>query len=165
MWTLTVTLTLVGDMLIFGGFAATICVYRSQQVQSENQLIDATLGVLHGIRDGMKPWADNHFGGSGWDEVQAAARAEKDRQCVREGVYFLNYRVPTELIVNLLQHSGTRAALSSETITLAGEALRKVGIFNQIVQQQTDFLAAHLPEIYYPTLEPARREALARTFQ
>jgi len=155
--------TLIGVLLVPIGFAVTIAVYLSQQVKSENQQIDATLGVLRFIIDGMKPWSDDHFGGQGYNEEQAIVRAARDRQCVRDGVYFLNYRVPSELIANLVEHEGTRVAISSDTMAKASEALRRVEIFNQVVQQQTDFLAFHLPAIYNRSTDTVQREAIADT--
>jgi hypothetical protein len=139
-----------------------ICVYRSQQVEVENLQIDETLGFLRGIWDGMRPWGDLHFNQE-YSHQQAVERAEKDRQSIREGVYQINYRVPTEPLENLIHYSASGVLLDRDVIIRANEALRRVGIFNQLVQQQTDFLAAHLPEVYDPTLDPVKRNALADT--
>ena len=89
-------------------------------------------------------------------------RAQQDDDSVMGGSHCQNFRVPTEPIASLIQQSGEGWLISGETIAAANIALWKIGIFNQLVQQQTDFNAFHLAEFSHVNLDLTRRNALAQ---
>jgi hypothetical protein len=109
----------------------------------------------------MSTWGDLHFGGTGYNEETARTRAQLDHDAVIHGSHSQNFRVPTEPITSLIEQSETGWLISGETIAAANVALWKVGIFNQLVQEQTDFNVLHLAEFSDMNIDTSQRHQLA----
>jgi hypothetical protein len=77
-----------------------------------------------------------------------------------DGSYYQNFRVPTEPVVSVIEQAD-KGWIHRKTIEAANLALWRLGIFNQLVQQQTDFNAAHLSEFGDPSTTSAHRNTLA----
>jgi hypothetical protein len=150
-----------GDGLVIVGFGLTYVVYRRQRFDSEEREVVSTLALLHAVRDGMSTWGDLHFGGTGYNEETARTRAQLDHDAVIHGSHSQNFRVPTEPITSLIEQSETGWLISGETIAAANVALWKVGIFNQLVQEQTDFNVLHLAEFSDMNIDTSQRHQLA----
>jgi hypothetical protein len=162
----------IGDLIVLLALLSTYVIFRVQQRTSENLQIDSTVSALNGVRHGMGEWAQHHFGGDGWPDGEAVRRAELDYKKIvgileEEPVVQVpqNFRVPKEPLVALVEHSESLALLDVETLKIANEALRRVEIFNQFIQMQTDFNIRHFHEILDTGLDPARRENIARSSQ
>ena len=151
-----------GDVLVFVGLGVTYGVYRNQAFNSVMQRVDSTLAILLAVRNGVTPWGDLYFAG-GYDNDSAARRAEQDHAAVMAHGYAQVYRVPAEALYELVQGSSDGGPLvSRKTIEAANVALWSIGVFNQLVQQQSDFNAVHQADISDESLSPTCREALAK---
>jgi len=76
-----------------------------------------------------------------------------------------NFRVPTEPLVALVEHSESLALLDVDTWKVANEALRRVEVFNQYVQLQTDLSALHFHEIFDAALDEDLRVNIAKSYE
>jgi hypothetical protein len=148
-----------GDLLVLAGLGLTYVVYRRQRFDSNAQQVRSAIAVLRAVREGMSPWGDMHFGGKGYTADSANVRAQDDYRAVKAGGYGQNFRVPTEPLTTLIQQPGEGAFIRRETIAAANIALWRLGVFNQLVQQQTDFNALYLSQ--GQALSDEQREALA----
>jgi hypothetical protein len=120
------------------------------------------LALLRAVREGMKPWGGLHFSAK-YDAEAATARAEADAHAIMGRGFNQNFRVPTEPLVTLISQPGEGWFVSQKTIEAANVALWRMGQFNQIIQEQTDFLGNHLPEIYNPHTNEQVRKSMADT--
>lgn len=155
----------IGDVLVLLGLLATIIVYRSQQVDTDNFQIDSTLAIFASLISGLNDWGDDHFASTDYGDARMVeARAKSDYQDVMAGIFHPNFHVPEEPIINLIQHSGTRGVVNRDTITTGNEMLRRIEIYNQFVRLQTEFFSRHCLEILDPSLDPDDREKLADAF-
>ena len=161
---------LIGDLIVLIALLSTYVIFRVQQRTSENLEIDSTISALNGVLHGMGEWGKFHFEG-GWAGEKAVSRTRLDYDKIM-GTYEgdppgfkvpQNYRVPKEPLVALVEHSESLALLDVETLKIANEALRRVEIFNQLVQMQTDFNMLHFHEILDAGLNPHQREQIARS--
>ena len=154
-------LSILAVVFVPVGFDVTIYIYRRQQLDSEDQRVAATIDVLNGVQKGLTEWGDRHFGGDGYLDAEAHRRAEDDYKAIVEsqGNYVQNFRVPSEALVSVINHSDL---IDVDTIKAANVALWKIGIFNQLVQQHTDFNARHITEYLAEPLGSDRREVLGR---
>lgn len=150
-----------GDALALLGLALAVLLYEAQRIVERRREIGAAIQLLDAVSKGIQPWGDLYFGGGGYDEDGAKEHARTDYQQVMEKHYNLVFRVPAEPLVALIGSPAAGGLIGETTIQLANATLWQIGVFNQLVQQQTDFLANHLAEISDETLPRARREALA----
>jgi len=117
--------------------------------------------VLIAVRS-VNPYGKDHFGGKGYSAQAAEDRANLDRDQIMNYSYFQNFQVPPEPIASLIQNAGSGWPLNIETVEAANNALWRITTFNQLVQQQTNFNAAHVSEFLDKTLDIERRQALAK---
>jgi len=155
-------IALVGVVAAFVGIRAAYHIYRSQQRDAINEQRQATLAHLKGVKAAMEAWAKDYFDTS-YAGAAAKDRAELDFNAIMQGSYFQNFRVSPEPVASLLQPPGEAWPIDSETITVASIALLRMGQFNQLVQQQTDFNALHAAEIRDEALGDNRRLAIAKS--
>jgi hypothetical protein len=73
------------------------------------------------------------------------------------------HRVPIEPLTALIEQPGVANLIRKETVESVNFALWRIGVFNQFVQQQTDFNTLHLAEIGDPRTPHARRVVLAES--
>ncbi len=157
----------IGDLIVFVALLVTLVIFLVQRRTSENLEIDSTLSALNGVRHGMHEWSRYHFEG-GWEDERALQRAHQDYEKVM-GIFDKdkgfqvpqNFRVPKEPLVALVEHSESLALLDVELLKVANEALRRVDLFNQFVQMQTDFNTMHFHEILDTELDTSRRRNIA----
>jgi hypothetical protein len=83
---------------------------------------------------------------------ETAQQTRPDPSCV----------VPREPLVALVNSPSAGDLIAVETVETASLALYWVGVFNQLVQQQTDFNARHLAEIRDARIEEERLAAIGR---
>jgi hypothetical protein len=153
-------LVLMGDILIIAGLVLSYRIYHRERADLIERDTESVLAMLEAMRDGIRAWADPYFT-TGYDEQGASERAQGDYKAVMDRSYGQLFRVPTEPLVALIERSVGGSLLRKETVEAANIALWRMGVFNQLVQQQTDFNARHLSEIYDPALPEAQRRALA----
>jgi hypothetical protein len=157
--TLEEKLVLAGDILIFLGFGVTGIVYWLQSAATARRDVAAALAVLLAVKDGM-PWGDSYFAQSYVGE-DVDNRARQDFMTVQSGNYAQIFHVPTEPLTTLVANPAAGDLIPRETMEAVNVALWQIGVFNQLVDKQTDFNARHLAEIRDDSLPPERREALA----
>jgi hypothetical protein len=101
----------------------------------------------------------------GYNPQVAKLRAKKDYEAVMTFSYNQNFRVPTEPVISVIQQA-EQGWLTRMTIEADNVALWRMEVFNQLVQQQTDFNAAHLYQILNGGgMSPNDRAALANGAQ
>jgi hypothetical protein len=149
-----------GDLLVLVGLGLTYVVYRRQSFDSYTRQVRSAVAVLRAVRNGVSLWGDQHFGGDGYTAETAWKRAQDDYVAVKAGTYSQNFRVPVEPIVALIQQPGEGRFINRATIEAANIALWRLGSFNQLVQQQTDFNALYLSQ--GQALGDEQREELAK---
>jgi hypothetical protein len=160
--TLGDVLGLVSLVLVVVGLGLTWVVYQLERATAEQHDIEAARGLLLGVQAGMLEWGDRYFG-KAFGENEAATRSDQDYGWVMSGVYGDIFRVPAEPIAALLGGAAASRWIDEQTVVAAGTALWKIGAFNELVRQKTDFNGRHLAEIYDTELPQRRRVVLART--
>ena len=149
------------DILVVGSVAVALAIYWQQQRGSIRRQRESTLAHLRGVRVAMKAWADGFFGTSYAGDA-ATDRAELDFNTIMSsGDYFLNFRVPTEPVVSLIQPPGDAWPINSETVEAASVALLRMTVFNQLVQQQTDLHVLHAAELKRPDIDDQAKLPIA----
>jgi hypothetical protein len=148
----------LGDWLVLIGLVVTGLIYWRQTFASRRRDVISTLDTLEAVRSGMVAWGDFYFA-NGYDATSAQKRAQQDFDLVMGGAYAQVFLVPTEPLTALIEHP---QLIRKETIEAANVALWQMGVFNQLVQVQADFIAQHVAEIRDAKLPRPRREALAR---
>jgi hypothetical protein len=149
-----------GALVVLVSVGVAIIIYWRQRLVSKRRV----LATLRAVRDGMikwkaeRGWGDRHFG-TAYSEPEAETRARQDFDAIMEKTYAQNFRVPTEPLAALIQRPD--ALITSGTVEAVNIALWRIGVFNQLVQQQTDFNARHLAEIIHSNLPDERRRDLA----
>lgn len=162
----------LGDTLTLVGLAVAVLFYALQRAWERRRDLEAALAVLVAVRDGMgraaeqdgpTGWADVFFK-SVWEGDALNNRAQQDYDAVMSGSYnqVFEVEVPSSPLEALIVGPGAGDLVKRETIEAANHALYQIGVFNQLVRQQTDFWGRHLAEIADPVLPSNRREAIAR---
>jgi hypothetical protein len=147
------------DALVVLGVALALVLYQWERASADRDALLSALNVLVALREAMT-WGEWHFG-EPWTEEKARERAQKAYDAVMNRSYEEVWRVPTEPLAALLQHPALGGLISAETVKPAGIALRQVGVYNQLVEQQAHFNAVHMTDIKDTRLPPSRRTALA----
>jgi hypothetical protein len=153
-------LALAGDGLVVVTLVVTGLVFRADRRSARERDLDSTLAALEAAREGMVQWADVYFG-KGYDLDVAAARAQQAFNLVMGGQCDQVFPVPTVPLTALLEQPGALGLIRKETIQAVSLALWRIGIFNQLVQQQTDFNTLHYVEIHNGGISNERRRLLA----
>lgn len=148
----------LGDWLVLIGLGVTGLIYWRQTFASRRRDVISTLDTLEAVRSGMVPWGDFYFA-NGYDATSAQKRAQQDFDLVMGGAYAQVFLIPTEPLTALIEHP---QLIRRETIEAANVALWQMGVFNQLVQVQADFIAQHVAQIRDARLPRPRREALAK---
>lgn len=157
---LSITVTF-GDALALVGIALAIALYALQVAHSRRRDLEAARAVLHGVEHGMvRGWGEWFFSTVYTDEG-AKQRAFQEAENVQRRGYGQVFLVPTESLASLVNSPAAGDLIDTAAVEAASLALYWVGVFNQLVQQQTDFNARHLAEIRDETLSAERRDALA----
>jgi hypothetical protein len=160
----------LGDALTLVGLAVAVFFYALQRASDRRRDVESALGLLRAVRHGMgetvgneKGWAAVFYG-STWTGDALDERAQEDYDAVMKGGYnqVFETRVPSAPLEALIVAPGAGGLIAPETIQAANHALYQVGVFNQLVRQQTEFWRQHLAEIADRNLEDSRREAIAR---
>jgi len=173
-------LALAGDVLVLVGLLVTWVVYRKARDDAAQRDREAALGSLLGVWATMTestspagtppsdrehgaptPWGELYFGG-GYTEESARARAQQDYDAISKRSYAQVFEVPTEPLAALVASPFAGTLIGNETIEAAQVALWQIGVFNQLVRQQTDLNSRHLAEIADPELPESRRHAVAQ---
>jgi hypothetical protein len=113
--------------------------------------------LLEGVKSATEAWGDAFFE-HGYNEQSAKERAEIDFNLVQNHRFGQVYRPPTAPLTALIEHP---AGVREQTMKAASDALYWLGVFNQYVQQQTDFNTLHLAEFIDKKLPGERRSVLA----
>jgi hypothetical protein len=108
------------------------------------------------------PWGDKYFG-CPYSDSDVAAHARVAYVAISERRYSQVFVVPTEPLATLLGSAAAGRWISEQTVEAANVALWRIGVFNQLVDQQTDFNSRHLAEFRDDKLSPPRREVLAKS--
>lgn len=156
-------IALGGDALVAIGLSLTYVIYRRQLFDSEMQDLNSTVAALNAVRTGIaSTWGETYFGGGGYDDAAAGERANFAHKAIMDGSYAQIFRVPIEPLVSLIRQPGEGRLVSGATIEAANVALWKIGVFNQLVQQQADFNALHLACVPTEGLKDEGRQQLAQ---
>jgi hypothetical protein len=139
-------LVAIGDAVVIVGVFVAYWIYHRQNLLADSQRRESTLAHLEGVRDALREWHDNFFN-TPYKGQAALDRAELDFNLVMKGNYMTNYRVATEPVVSLIQPPADLWPFSRETVRTANVALSRMTVFNQLVQQQTDFIALNTVEL------------------
>jgi hypothetical protein len=99
-----------------------------------------------------------------YGDAEANAVASEHANLVREPLkgHHQVFVVPREPLVALVTNQAAGDLISDSTVESASLALYWVGVFNQLVQQETDYNALHLAEIRGEVISGADREGIAR---
>jgi hypothetical protein len=157
-------IAIIGDLLVFIGLAVTLGIYLVQRNASIRREINSTLEVLRAVQNGITTWGKKYFTTSYFGQL-GVDRAKDDYHRMIKRDPAQNFRVPTEALTSLIQQPETGLLIDRNTIEAANEALWKIGVFNQMVQAQTDFNALHISEVMDKRLPDADLEALALASQ
>lgn len=147
----------IGDVLVILAAGVAWLIYKRQRrdTATDRHAADlahvreqraATLAHLQGVKAGLVAWTNEYFTTS-YEGQAAADRSEVDFNAIMQGYYFQNFRVSTEPVASLIRPLGDAWPLEHETLVAASVALQRMGVFNQLVQQQTDFNLRHAAEL------------------
>jgi len=150
----------VSDVVVILSVLVAVAIYWRQRLGSTRRQRESTLAHLKGVKASMEAWADDYFG-TGYEGDAAENRSEVDFNAVMQGGYSQNFCVPTEPVVSLIQPPGDAWPISSRTVEAASVALLRLTIFNQFVQQQTDFNLLHAAELKRPDLSDEAKMPIA----
>ena len=139
-------LVLIGDVVVIVGVFVAYWIYHKQDRRADIQRQKSTLAHLEGVRDALRDWHDNFFN-TPYKGQAADDRAELDFNLVMRGGYMTNYRVATEPVASLIRPAAGIEPYSRKTVRAANIALSRMTVFNQLVQQQTDFVAFNTVEL------------------
>jgi hypothetical protein len=142
-----------GDLLVVASVVVAVLIFWQTQRASRRRQRESTLAHLRGVKVAMEAWADDFFGTSYAGDDAARNRSEIDFNAVMQGSYFQNFRVPTEPVASLSQPPGEAWPIAARTIETASVALLRFTVFNQLVQQQTDFNVLHAEELQHPDID------------
>jgi hypothetical protein len=124
--------------------------------------VESVLARLRSIPDGMhSSWSGNYFEIDYVANDEWRTRAQKDYNAVIDRGYEQVFRVPTEALAALVQMPSGGWLVTKQTIASTNKALWQIGVFNQLVQQQTDFIANRVGDILSPSTRAVERIALA----
>ncbi len=144
---LSALLLALGDTLILGAAYIAFHVYKLQQDAVNRQRQQASLNHLEGVRASLTDWHDSFFSTS-YKGKLAAERAQFDYDQIRKHRSFMqNYRVSIDPVASLIALSGDTWPFSQRTVRAANIALSRMTVFNQLVQQQTDFNVLHAADL------------------
>lgn len=146
------------DILLILGFAVAIGIYVATQRTATRQRRASTMAHLKGVKATMTAWGDSYFT-TGYVGTAVQDRAKLDYNRVLQGGSTQNYKAPTEPLVTLMQPPGDGWPIEQRTVVAAGVALQRMTVFNQMVEQQTDFNARHATE--FGIDDATRRQRLA----
>jgi len=153
----------IANVLLCVGFAIAVLIYRMQRAASRRRDVQATRALLAGVKSGMAEGWGSWFFSNGYSSENAGLRARQDFEKISNSKnYGQVFLVPAHTVAALLTSPSVGDLVSLETITTANLALYRIGVFNQLVKQQTEFNTRHAAEIVDDTLPPERRTAIAR---
>lgn len=152
----------IPDVLTLAGLVVAVGVYLLQRAVERRRDIDAARSLLDAVVSGIRPWGDLYFA-THYDHEAAKERGKQDHAAVMGGDYIQVLRVPAAPLEALLSSPAVGGLIVRDTVQLASVALWHIGVFNQLVRQQTDFNTECLPEILDKRLDADRRKTLAQT--
>ena len=153
-------IALGGDLLVTAGLVVTLIVYLLQRATSAELLRRSALAILHGAKNGIDPWGQLHFT-TDYSGRIGQERAIQDYDAVMQHGYVQNFRVPAEPLAIVLQQRDEGRFIARATIETVSLALWRIGQFNQLVEQQTQFNAQHAADIAGSEISETRRLAIA----
>jgi hypothetical protein len=139
----------LNDILLIVGFAVAAIIYGATQHTGTQQQRRSTLNHLNGVKAAMSAWGDSYFN-TAYEGAGLHERIKEDRDLVLGGQYMQNFMVPIQPVEGLVEPPGDSWPLEPRTVEAAGAALHRMVVFNQLVQQQTDFHALHAAEYKDP---------------
>lgn len=157
------------EVITAAGFALAWAAFRYDRHVRWRAAVDAAHGTLsavyRGIVEGvvsgdMSAWGQHYFHTIYTDEV-AKERARRTYELLMIRGIDQVLVVPTEPLAMLATVAPHPGLIEAPTVAVANTALWRVGVFNQLVQQLTDFNAAHAVEITSKATEWERREDIA----
>ena len=132
--------------------------YRDALEAAEGTLQAAWYGMVQGLTAGQAVgWGQLYFSNE-YDDAAALARARQTHDDVMEGRLEEVFVVPVEPLARLATSAPQEGFIENATVATANFALWRIQIFNQLVNQLTDFNAMHADEIMSANTEQARRE-------
>jgi hypothetical protein len=154
-------IALVGIALAWG-------IYRLERTAARRREIDGALATIRAVKRGMvgdeeRPgWGELYFSAI-YDDKAAMERARQDVEQINKRAFNQVFVVPSEplRVIASTTHGGD--LISDETIRAANNGLWHVGIFNQLVESQTNWLTQHAVEIGSEETTEDRRKWLAGT--
>jgi len=148
-----------GDAAVVIGLLLTLVVFLLQRASSAKLLRQLALAILGAAKDGIAPWGPLHFGTdySIWGEE----RVQLDFDAVMNHDYMQNFCAPTQPLISVINQPDEGRYIARQTIEAINIALWKIGQFNQIVQQQTDFNAQHAVDIRGDDIATRQRHTIA----
>ena len=157
----------VGAALALLGLAFGWALYRLERTASRRRDIDAARSSLHALQRGVfssddeSGWGDLYFV-HGYDDAGALERAAQDAEAILGNGFNQVFVVPAEPLLVIAASPSAGDLISDETIRCANFGLWKIGVFNQLVQAQTEWNVRHLVEINDRETPALRRNALAQ---
>ena len=151
----------IAYVLPWVGLATAVLIYRMQRAASRRRDVHAAFTLLLGVKYGMTEGWGTWFFSNVWLGEDLQKRAQQDCDAILEKHYAQVFPVPTQTVAAVLTSPSAGDLMNAQMIEAANLALYRIGVFNQLVAQQTDFNTRHLPEIRDDTLLPERRKALA----
>jgi hypothetical protein len=157
------------EIITAAGFALAWAAFRYDRHVRWRAAVDAAHGTLSAVYRGMvegvvgggeTAWGQ-HYLHNIYTDKAARERAKNTNTLVMTRQIDQVLVVPTEPLAMLATTTPHPGLIEERTVAIASTALWRVGVFNQLVQQLTDFNAAHAVEISSDRTELERREDIA----
>jgi hypothetical protein len=157
------------EFLTVAALALAWFTFRFDRYRRGRDAIEAAYSTLravhHAMVQGLTPgqavgWGQLYFQ-QDYDEGSAQRRADGTAILVRNRQLDQVFVVPTEPLERLATSAPSVGLIEYKTVAVANHALWRLHRFNQLLQQLTDFNAAHAHEIAGDSIDQARRDELA----
>jgi hypothetical protein len=152
----------LGNALGLAGLAVAFLIYslqmalgrRRDSLTARSALLSVRQELLHG-------WGATFFT-TVYDDTLATAQAQAAYDAVvQDKTYAQIFAVPRESLVALVNHPAAGDLIFDDTVRSASDALYGVGLFNQLVEQQTSYNALHAADIRGDVIDDKQRIAIA----
>lgn len=157
------------QILTAGAFLLAWFVFRYDRHGRRRDALEAAEGTLQAVHYGMVQgltqaqavgWGQLYFYNE-YDQLGAQARAQQTYDTVMNGAFDQIFVVPIEPLARLATSPPQEGLIEAKTVATANFALWRIHVFNQLVNQLTEFYSTHGDEIGSEATGQARREELA----
>jgi hypothetical protein len=154
-----------GDALALLSVTVAFALYRLDVLRARAGVIEAAIATLAAVQQAMvgteeEPGWGSYYFKNRWTAARCVEVGKYYNGLIRDRKYEQVLVVPAEPLAALAATPVAGDLFSKETVYAANLGLWRVGVFNQLVGQQTSMIAAALPEIHDRRTRRSRRAAL-----